>query len=300
MVIFFLTYCYGPNSPATHAELVGAYTGKGVVLCGASYGIGAEIAYRLAKHGAKLVLSARSEPLLLEVAERCRQLGASEVTVHAADLSTREGAKGLIDRAETVFKGPIDVLILNHIIGFYDDWAQRITQAHHDNTLEKELSFVDKIFAVNTLSYIYLSSYALHQLAETSGRIVVVGSAAGKQGLPRVAPYAASKHAVFGYFDSLRQDLMASQDPQLRAISITTGILGAFDTETAREGTKGLLDHMPWSPPGMAADALIMAGARRLREVYVPWEQTRIVTLLHPLAPELMDWVIRKITLPEN
>jgi hypothetical protein len=69
----------------------------------------------------------------------------------------------------------------------------------------------------------YISSFALPSLARSffaggssggsgssssgsgGGRIIAVGSMAGKQGLPRVAPYAASKHAVFGYFDSLRQ-----------------------------------------------------------------------------------------------
>ena len=100
---------------------------------------------------------------------------------------------------------------------------------------------VDKIFAVNTLSYIYMyiSSYALPALAESGGRIIAVGSAAGRQGLPRVAPYSASKHAVFGYFDSLRQDLAASKDPKLASVTITTGVLGSFVTETARAGTKG-------------------------------------------------------------
>ena len=69
--------------------------------------------------------------------------------------------------------------------------------------------------------YIYLSAYALPELAKSGGRIIAVGSAAGKQGLPRVAPYAASKHAIFGYFDSLRQDLVASPDPALARISVS-------------------------------------------------------------------------------
>jgi len=124
-----------------------------------------------------------------------------------------------------------------------------------------------------------------------------VGSAAGRQGLPRVAPYAASKHAVFGYFDSLRQDLVASPDPKLRSITVTTGILGSFDTDNARNGTKGVLDHMDWRPPSEAATALLSASARRWRDVYTPWEQTRIITLLHPLFPTSMDAVIRLIVL---
>jgi short-subunit dehydrogenase len=212
--------------------------------------------------------------------------------------SFRQGCRGVIDTAVAQLGG-LDVLILNHIIGYYDDWAARVMRGHVEGTLEKDLSFVDQIFSINTLSYIYLSSYALPELAKASGKIIAVGSAAGKQGLPRVAPYAATKHAVFGYFDSLRHDLIASPDPSLARVTVTTGVLGSFDTETAREGTGGKLDSLVvWSPPADAASALLKAGARRWRTVYVPWEQTRIITLLHPLMPELMDWVIRRFMIP--
>ena len=80
---------------------------------------------------------------------------------------------------------------------------------------------------------------------------------------------------------------------------VTTGVLGSFNTDTAREGTKGLLDEglIVWHPPVVAAEGLLTAGARRWRQVFVPWEQTRIATLLHPLMPETMDWVIRYVTL---
>ena len=54
---------------------------------------------------------------------------------------------------------------------------------------------------------------------------------------------------------------------------------------------------MTWHPPKDAADGLILAGARRRRDVYVPWEQTRIATLIHPLMPTVMDWLIRWVVL---
>merc|ERR1719321_155607 len=113
--------------------------------------------------------------------------------------------------------------------------------------------------------------------------------------MPRTAPYSATKHGVFGYFDSLRQDLVASQNAALRSVSVTTGVLGSFNTESARQGTKGLLDDglMTWHPPSDAADALIQGGALRWRTVFVPWSQTRILTLLFPLMPTTMDWLIR-------
>jgi short-subunit dehydrogenase len=210
-----------------------------------------------------------------------------------------QGCRGVIETAVAKLGG-VDVLILNHIIGYYDDWGARIMRGHAEGTLEKDLTLVDQMMAINTLSYIYLSAYALPELAKAGGKIIAVGSAAGKQGLPRVAPYAATKHAVFGYFDSLRHDLVMSHNASLARVTVTTGVLGSFDTETAREGTGGKLDALvTWSPPAVAASALLKAGARRWRTVYVPWEQTRIITLLHPLMPALMDWVIQKIMVPE-
>ena len=153
---------------------------------------------------------------------------------------------------------------------------------------------------MNILSYIYISSYALPELAESgSGRIIAVGSMAGRQGLARVAPYASTKHAMFGYFDSLRQDIMASTDPKVRSIGITTGVLGAFSTETARAGTAGKLDDgmVPWNDPSVASHDLIKAGAREWQTVYTPWHQLRVAALLHGFAPELMESVTRYITL---
>lgn len=220
--------------------------------------------------------------------------------VHVADLSTKQGCKSLIDAA-VAEHGGIDTIIMNHVLGYYEDWAARVMRGHANGDVESDLTFVDKMFQVNTLSYIYLSAYALPELAKASGggRIIAVGSAAGKQGLPRVAPYSASKHAVFGYFDSLRQDLVASSDPSLRQITVTTGVLGSFNTDTAREGTKGLLDDglIVWHPPAVAAEGLLTAGARRWRQVFVPWSQTRVASLLYPLCPEVMDWVVRYVTL---
>ena len=299
LLALLLTWAYGPGLPSSQAELKQAYQNKRVVVCGSSYGIGADLARDLARSGAHLVLTARSKTKLENVAQECRELGAASVTVFATDLSTQSGSKAMVAAAEQAMGG-IDVLILNHIIGMYEDWAAKIMDGHHKDTLSSDLDWVDKLFKVNILSYIYISSYALPALSKSgSGRIIAVGSAAGRQGLPRVAPYSATKHAVFGYFDSLRQDLMASKDGALHSIGITTGVLGSFGTETARAGTAGKLDSglVTWSPPELAARDLLKAGARGWNTVYTPWSQIRIASLLHGLMPEVMDWVVRYVTL---
>ena len=300
LVAAALAYGYGPGLPVTETELRAAYAGKRVVVCGSSYGIGADIAYGLAKSGAHLVIAARSSEKLERVAARCRDLGAASVLVHAADLSTKEGSRGLIESAEKSMGG-IDYLILNHIIGMYDDWPKIIMRGHETATLDDSLAWVDKVFRVNILSYIYLSSYALPALSrsEHGGRIIAVGSGAGKSGFPRVAPYSSTKHAVFGYFDSLRQDLVESPDAALRRIQITQGVLGAFTTESFKVGTAGKLDprFIPQNDPSVAAWDLLKGGARGYQTIYTPWSQVRLVVLLQGIFPRAMDWLLRKAAL---
>lgn len=104
-VAALLAVSYGPERPGSAEEIAAAYNGKAVVLCGASYGIGAEIAYGLARANARIVITARSREKLDAVAARCRELGAAEVVVHAADLSTLEGCKGLVAAATAAFGG---------------------------------------------------------------------------------------------------------------------------------------------------------------------------------------------------
>lgn len=298
-LIAILLAAYGPGLPASQSELTAAYQNKRVVVCGSSYGIGAEIAKDLAKSGAHLLLSARSKKKLEGVAKECELLGAASVHIFPVDLSTRQGSRAMVEAAKSKMGG-IDVLVLNHIIGMYDDWAAHIMNGHESGEIDQNMDWVDKLFKVNILSYIYISSYALPELAESgSGRIIAVGSMAGRQGLARVAPYASTKHAMFGYFDSLRQDIMASTDPKVRSIGITTGVLGAFSTETARAGTAGKLDDgmVPWNDPSVASHDLIKAGAREWQTVYTPWHQLRVAALLHGFAPELMESVTRYITL---
>jgi short-subunit dehydrogenase len=297
--VIVIILCWSIGKPSSQEELIEAYKGKRVIVCGSSYGIGADIARDLAKSGAHIVLTARSEKKLEKVAKECRQLGAASVHIFATDLSTKDGSKSMVEAAEKAMGG-IDVLILNHIIGMYQDWAARIIKGNNDHTINDDLNWVDKIFQVNILSYIYISSFALPALSKSgSGRIIAVGSAAGRQGLPRVAPYSSTKHAVFGYFDSLRQDLIASPDKKLNSIGITTGVLGSFGTETARAGTAGKLDSglVQWADPSIAARDLLKAGARGWNTVYTPWTQIRIASLLHGIFPDFIDWTVRYLTL---
>ena len=153
---------------------------------------------------------------------------------------------------------------------------------------------------------------------------------AGKMGLPAVAAYSSSKHALHGFFDSLRHDLVNSRSN----VSITTAILGSIDTESAKKGTtlpdgSPALPNVAWSPADDCAAAITRGGgtpsplppfprrpihatasqllrsdlhlahclpaALRTREVYFPPVEILSSLLVRPFAPSLLDSAVRLV-----
>jgi short-subunit dehydrogenase len=174
-----------------------AFTEKVIVLTGASAGIGRALALALAPQRPRLVLAARDEAQLAEVAAGCRESGA-EVLVVPTDVASAEQCQRLVDRAVGQFGG-IDVLVNNAGIGMI---------ARFDEV--QDLALFERLMRVNYLGCVYLTHYALPELKKTRGRIVVVASLAGLTGVPTRTGYAASKHAVIGFYDSLRVELLST------------------------------------------------------------------------------------------
>jgi len=170
------------------------YAGKVIVVTGASSGIGRALARTLAPQRPRLVLAARDpEPLEVAVKE-CRAYGAEALAV-SADVSSEAACKEIVSRAVSTFGG-IDVLVNNAGIGML---------ARFDE--QRDLSVYETLMRVNYLGCVYLTHHALPHLKKSRGQIVVVASVAGLTGVPTRTGYAASKHAVFGFFDSLRIEL---------------------------------------------------------------------------------------------
>ncbi|MEO8274704.1 MAG: SDR family oxidoreductase [Thermoanaerobaculia bacterium] len=175
--------------------------GKSVLLTGASAGIGRELALALASQGARLALAARDSARLEEVAAACRERGrerGGEAIVLAADVSLQGDCTTLVDRTVAALGG-IDLLLLNA----GQDMAARV-----DELVEPEV--LERIVRVNYLGPAWLTWRALPHLKQSRGRIVVVSSLAGLTGVPTRSGYAATKHALHGFFDSLRIELAGS------------------------------------------------------------------------------------------
>jgi short-subunit dehydrogenase len=254
---------------------------KKVLICGASTGIGEEIAYRYAREGARIVLVARREVELQRVATVCRELGAQDVYVVPVDLSSEEGCEHTINMA-VKHLGGLDSLILNHIIGYFENWAK---YPH-----AQKYSYMQKIFQINAFSYFHLALTALPHLNHTNGKIGVVSSVAGHIGAPFTAPYSATKHSLHGFFNSLRHDLHGTTN-----VTITLHTIGNIETPNAVSNTQGYLTNLPRYPAALAADCIVDGTERGVRETYYPFLDAWFSSVMYPFAPDLMDRMVRQM-----
>jgi short-subunit dehydrogenase len=168
-----------------------------VVITGASKGIGAELARQLAAKGARLVLAARGENELEEVAAQCRKAGATVVTVKA-DVAVERDCQAIVSGALVAF-GRLDTLVNN---------AGATMWAKFEDI--SDMSILQRIMQVNYMGAVYCTHHALPHLRASRGSIVGISSLAGRVGVPTRTGYSASKHAMTGFFDSLRIELDGS------------------------------------------------------------------------------------------
>ncbi|XP_036298102.1 corticosteroid 11-beta-dehydrogenase isozyme 1 isoform X1 [Pipistrellus kuhlii] len=243
----FLAYYYYSANEEFKPEML---QGKKVIVTGASKGIGKEMAYHLAKMGAHVMVTARSEEALKKIVAECLEYGAASAHYIAGTMEDMTFAERFVARAGKILGG-LDMLILNHI-----------TSA----TMEPfvgDIPLVRKSMEVNYISYVVLSMAALPMLKQSNGSIVVVSSMAGKMASPLVAPYSASKFALDGFFSSIRQEYSVTKVN----VSITLCILGLINTDSAMKAVDGILSTEA-SPKEDCALEIIKGGALRQEEVY--------------------------------
>jgi short-subunit dehydrogenase len=174
-----------------------AYAGKVVVVTGASQGIGKALSLELAAQRPRLVLAARDEGALEEVAATGRARGAEALVVRT-DVADEASCRALVQRTVEGFGG-IDVLVNNAGMG--------MLARFEDVT---DLSLYERLMRVNYLGSVYPTFCALPHLKRSRGQVVAVSSLAGLAGVPMRTAYAATKHAQIGFFDSLRVELMGT------------------------------------------------------------------------------------------
>jgi NAD(P)-dependent dehydrogenase (short-subunit alcohol dehydrogenase family) len=247
---------------------------KTYVITGASSGIGAALAVEWAKRGDNVVLAARNEDELRALAERC---GPNALAVKT-DVTEPAQCEAMVKAAVSRFGG-IDVLVNNAGISM---WAR-----FRDIT---DLSMFDRIMRVNYLGTVYATHFALPHLIASRGLVVGISSLTGKTGVPTRSGYAASKHAMQGFLDSIRIELA---ETGVDVLVVSPGFVKT-DIRSKVLGPNGKsVDKSPRDESvGMTVDEctsiIVKAVDRRAREV-VMTPRAKLGLWLKLVAPSVVD-----------
>ena len=218
---------YSPNN------LNNTFGSKRILLTGASSGLGASIARQLCTNvpTAHVILVARRKEKLEEVAKPCR----GKVTTVALDVAGNETEAAI----ETMINdaGGIDILILN---------AGKFIEKQ---TLEVDTEQTRHIMEVNVMANIRIATAVMKMdhwsTKQGGGHIMVTSSLAGRLGTPVSAAYAATKHALHGYFASLRAEMA------LKQLRVDIVMPGPVDTEIfAASDRPDNMKSIPLTMPG--------------------------------------------------
>ncbi|XP_054800927.1 uncharacterized protein LOC129305048 isoform X1 [Prosopis cineraria] len=256
---------------------------KVVWITGASRGIGEILAKQLARLGARLIISARNEAELERVKQQLKGKHApNEVKVFPLDLTTGEDSlKKAVEKAESLFPGSgVDYMIHNAAFERPKSSALDVTEESLKAT-----------FDVNVLGTISLTRLlAPFMLRRGQGHFVVISSAAGKTPAPGQAVYSASKHALNGYFHSLRSELCQ------KGIKVTVVCPGPIETSNvsaAKPLEKGLSEKRV--PSERCAELVIIAATHGLKEAWISYQPVLAVMYLVQYMPTIGYWLMDKI-----
>jgi short-subunit dehydrogenase len=253
-----------------------------VLLTGASSGIGAALALRLAERGARLVLASRSRERLEGLALHIGQRGGEAVAV-PADVADAGQRAHLVEVAVAALGG-LDALVNNAGVGAMGWFAE---------ASEERLR---RIFEVNFFAPVELTRLALPHLRRGRDPMLVnVSSVVGRRGLPGGSEYSASKFALTGWSESLRPELAREG---IHVLVVTPGTV-------ATEFKNNLLEErflLSWQTRnGMSADRcarLIVEAIRRRRNEVVITTGARLLLWLNRLAPRLVDYLMERFAIP--
>jgi short-subunit dehydrogenase len=225
-----------------------------IVITGVSSGIGLVTARAAAKRGARLVLAARNERALRQLADEINGAGGEAIYV-AADV----GKEGDVRRiAETA---------LQHFGGF-DTWINNAGVSIYGKLMEVPLEDMRQLFETNFWGVVYGSRFAARHLRAHGGALINIGSTVSDRAIPVQGIYSASKHAIKGFTDALRMELEADDAP----VSVTLVKPGSIDTPFPHQAMNYLEAEPTLPPPVYApevvAEAILHCAEHPEREVF--------------------------------
>ena len=252
-----------------------------IVITGVTSGIGLVTARMAAKRGAKLVLAARSEDALRDLAEEIKAAG-GEATYVVADVGNEEDVARIAATAKERFGG-------------FDTWVNNAGVSIYGKFIDVPIEDQRRLFETNYWGVVYGSLAAVKQLRQRGGALINIGSVLSDRAIPLQGAYCASKHAVKGFTDALRMELEYEGAP----VSVTLIKPSAIDTPYT-DHAKNYLAVEPRNPPPVyapetVAETILYCAENAERDVFIGGGGKGLV-MLGNYAPrttdKMMEWTM--------
>lgn len=256
------------------------YRPRVIVVTGASAGVGRATVRQFARQGARLGLIARGAAGLEGAKQEVEQLG-GEALICQADVADAEQVEEAAARVEDRFV-PIDVWVNNAMCSVFSP------------VKDMEAGDYQRVTEVTYLGFVHGTLAALKRmLPRDRGSIIQVGSALAYRGIPLQSAYCAAKHAVQGFNDSLRSELLHDGSrvklTMVQMPALNTPQFGWVKSRLPRKPQPA----PPIFQPEVAAEAICWAADHYRREWYVGWP-TVFAIVGNKLAPGLGDWFLAR------
>lgn len=253
--------------------------GKIVLITGASSGIGARVAQMLAEREAIPVLTARSKDKMLELSGSIR----GEHAVYEMDVTSEEQVREVVSQVQARY-GRIDVLLNNAGYGEFVSFV--------DTSLDHFQQMMD----VNYMGTVRCTHAVLpHMLQLGNGHIVNISSIAGKLATAKSTSYSATKHAVLGLTNALRQELLGT------GVAVSAVNPGPIDTPffNRADPSGSYVSNISWfmMSPDKVARAIVSVIEKRKPELDLPWTASagvKIMQLFPRMSQALFGRVMNK------
>lgn len=250
-----------------------------VVITGASSGLGEAIAYKVAESGGHLILLARRTERLKQIAEQIQSTYNVSCVVEYLDIRNLHSVEATFERILREHDR-IDVLVNNAGVGVF--------RSFEDASLEE----MEEMFEVNVYGLMACTKYVLpYMLKQKSGHIINIASQAGKMGTPKSSIYAASKHAVLGFTNSLRMEVA---DYGVYVTAVNPGPIETPFFETADTSGKYVKNVRKWMlQPDEVADKVVRLMLTKKRELNLPWWM-EFGSIIYRLMPTVFEQLAKK------
>lgn len=254
--------------------------GKVVVVTGASAGVGRAVVAEFARQGAHIGLIARGRDRLEAAKCEVEELGGKALVLQT-DVADAQQVEAAAERVEQEL-GPIDVWVNDAMTTIFAPFLE-ITPEEFRRATE-----------VTYLGQVYGTMAALKRMhPRNRGCIVQVGSALAFRSIPLQSPYCGAKHAIVGFTDSIRSELIHNRS----AVHITAVMLPAMNTPQFSWCRTRLPRHLqpvpPIFQPEVAARAIVWAASHKRGEIYVGWPTVEAI-YAQEIAPSFADRYLAK------